>query len=118
MADRKFTLTDILDGDLPARWKGEKDRLSQFLKGVGVTGDEHSQSLYIFPQPTRDPIQYLNTLRAQVDDREHWALITGRRGAHEVPTVIAFPVSKNLRIEGLRIAQAALFIEVHSRLVS
>src|ERR1700693_5191742 len=98
-------LSSILGGDFSARWRLEKERWSQFLNGIGFTGDEHSQSLYIFPQPAPDPYRYLDGLRAQVDVKGQWSFIVGRF-ENKDPTVIAFPVNQQLTAGE---AQAALF---------
>jgi hypothetical protein len=122
MADRKSTLADLVEGDLPARWEREKDRLSQFLKGVGLTEGEHSKSLYVTPKTILRLDQFLEEFRPAVDDKGQWAFLTGKMDADQAPMAVAFPVNKKLRMGSgstlLKKSQVALFIEVHSRLVS
>jgi len=119
MAIRQLGLADIVGGDLPDRWKGGQERISHFLKSVGLTGNEHSQSLYIFPKTVFDPAQYLNDLRAQVGDEEPWIFLTGVAGDDKRPSVMAFPVNKTFHLgHSQAVHLMALFIEVHSRLVS
>jgi hypothetical protein len=124
MADRSFGLAEIIEGDLSQTWRREKGRLARFLKGVGLTGDELSQSLYIMPKYSFDPDQYLHGFDdAQLDNDAQWAKIIGPRGPNQPSIVLAYPVSKKVRIAGGGSRQAVcnslltLFVEVHSRLV-
>jgi hypothetical protein len=116
MANDEFGLASIIDGDLSARWKSGKGRLSQFLKEAGLVEDALGQALYIFPQTTSDPARYASRLRAHIGEMARWACLTGDK------EVLAFPINTNIDISKarnpLRQSMMALFIEVHSRLVS
>ena len=80
MNDRARSLANLLDGELSLRWTRERGILSEYLRGVGLTGDEHSQSLYILPQQPADPRQYLTELRERVRDQGNWAVLEGESG--------------------------------------
>jgi hypothetical protein len=123
VADQSIGLADIINGDLSQRWKWAKGRLSNFLEDVGVTGDEHSQSLYILPQYSFEPEHYLHGLEdEQLDNDAQWAKLIGPRGPNQPSIVLAYPVSKKVRIVGMaskkavRNSMRTLFVEVHSRL--
>ena len=120
MTHRRLGLADIIDGDPSRRWNGGREKLPKFLRSVGLIGNECSQSLYIFPKRVLNPTQYGNQLHALVGEEEPWAFLTGTLG--DEPTVIAFPASKKVRAGGSKTispkAVMALFVEVHSRLVS
>ena len=120
MADPPVHLADIIEANLAENWRRHK---SLFLKSVGLVGGEHSQSLYIAPVRTLNPTQYVEDLATQVDPNERRVILVGESGqSDKSPIVLAFPVSKKVHLgespQVLRNALRALFIEVHSRLVT
>jgi hypothetical protein len=90
MADRSFGLAEIIEGDLSQTWRRDKGRLARFLKGVRLTGDEFSQSLYIRPQYSFHPDQYLQGFDdTQLDNNAQWAKLIGPRGPNQASIVLA-----------------------------
>lgn len=122
MTETIVGLANVVPGDTAAEWQAGRERLTNFLHSVGLTGGEHSQSLHIFPQLVANPEAYVTELRTKVDDGDPWMFITGSIGSAREPMVIAFPVKNGSRPNNSRIANkrilSALFVEVHSKLVS
>jgi len=122
MADRPLDLADVLGGGLGEKWRRDSGRLSRFLNSVGLTGGEHSRSLYIFPVQTSNPAHRLEELSVHIDPDEQWITLAGHREPHKTPLLLAFPVSIKFRggqsQQAFRKNHLALFIEVHSRLVT
>jgi hypothetical protein len=121
MAYRSPDLADLLGGDLADQWKRHEGSFSRFLESVGLTGDEYSQCIYIHitPAPASNPTQYLDALAKQIDPKEQWAYATLTGDLSD--SVIVFPVSKKFRCpprEAFRQTCLALFVEVHSTLVT
>ena len=121
MSNRPMEMIGLLDQGLAVRWKQAEGRLSKFLASVGLARGEHSQSLYIFPATPLDPIRYLRDIETHLEDTEQWAELIGSRDPDNTPMVLAFPVSRKVRLKGspdaLGNAVLALYVEVHSRLV-
>ena len=121
MTDQSIGFADLVDeAGLSRSWKRDKGRLSKFLRDLGLKEGEISQTLYIFAIRSMDPEKVFSELEADAD-HEHWAkLIAGRDDGSSI--VLAFPVSKNVRLDkpghALDATLSAFFIEAHSRLVA
>jgi hypothetical protein len=115
MIDRQPGLSALLKGDLSIQWTRSYQKLVGFFQMVGLKGDEDSQVLYINPIKVSDLETYLSKIR--LDKDEHWYYIGGHIGTDQV--VLAFPVNKKLKSsQASSKGPLALFIEVHSRLIS
>ena len=105
-----------LDPELANCWRSGDDQISKFLREVGLTGEEHNQALYIFPKPTANIERRIEELRIATADDGTWCFLTGETGGE--PTVIAWPVADRMAPRKTRKILLALYVEVHSRLVS
>jgi hypothetical protein len=115
MTDRPPSLSALLKGDLSVQWTQSYQKLLEFFHVIGLKGDEHSQVLYINPVTVSDLDAYVSRIR--LDKGEHWYCIGGHIDSEQV--VLAFPVGKKLKSSQVfSKGPLALFIEVHSRLIS
>src|SRR5438309_2971230 len=102
-----------LDPELAKSWRSAYGRISQFLREVGLTGEEHNQALYIFPKPTEDIERAVEELRIATADEGMWCFLGGNAGGKR--SVIAWPVARRVTPSKIFLA---LYVEVHSRLMS
>jgi hypothetical protein len=103
-----------LDAELARRWRLADGQISTFLRGVGLTGDEHHQSLYIFPQVTTNMERSNEELRVASADEGKWVFLGGQH-ADGNRSLMAWPVADGVATRKIHLA---LYVEVHSRLVS
>jgi len=106
-------LATRLNRDLAQRWRSSGDEISNFLGEVGLTGEEHSQALYILPKATENVERTIQELRVATIDEDFWCFVTAGSGDRTV--VLAWPVGHRISAQH---AASALYVEVHSRLVS
>ncbi len=111
-----YGIADFVAGDLPERWRSRRDQISVLLQQVGLSIDQHSQCISIFPKRTNDAVKTLDELRRLVDKQEPWAAITGTSGDPATPITIAFPTKSPTPTP--QKAVLALYIDIHSRLIS
>jgi SEC-C motif len=118
MTDPSSGLGRRLDVDLAIRWRSADGQIARFLRLVGVTGEEHSQALYIFPKPSADVRQTIDELCIATANDKGWLYQTGEWGGK--PFVIAWPVADHtaLTARNPKKITLALYVEIHSRLVS
>jgi hypothetical protein len=115
MVDHKPGLSALLKDNLSIQWTRSYQKLVEFFQMLDVKGDEGSQALYINPVKASDLQAYISTIRIGKD--EQWYYVGGHIGTDQV--VLAFPVNKKLKSSQVFTeAPLALFIEVHSRLIS
>jgi hypothetical protein len=114
MIDRQPGFAALLGSDLSIQWTRSYQKLVEFFQMVGLKGDEGSQSLYINPIRTSDLQGYLSKIQLSTD--EQWWYMGGHIGAEQV--VLAFPVNDKLKSSQVPKAPLALFIEIHSRLIT
>jgi hypothetical protein len=113
MANVSAGLGKRLEADLAKRWRLADGQISRFLSEVGLTGEEHNQALYIIPKPARNIEQRIEELRVATADEGNWCFLGGK--AHSKEIVIAWPVADCVTSKQVLLA---LYVEVHSRLVS
>ncbi len=105
-----------LNAELAKRWRSTDNQIARFLDEVGLTGEEHNQALYIFPKPTRNIESSIEELRIATADDGIWCFLGGEGdGKH---TLIAWPVADRVDPRKIQKIQLAMYVEVHSRLVS
>jgi hypothetical protein len=115
MANVSDRLTQDLDAELATRWRSADDQIPKFLREVGLTGEECSQSLYILPQPTENLERSIEELRFATLDDGIWCFLSGKADAEH--RLWAWPVA-DMPSKDSRKILLALYVEVHSRLVS
>jgi hypothetical protein len=102
-----------VDAELAKRWRSSNGVISNFFREVGLTGEEHSQALYIFPKTTENIGRSIDELRIATAHDGIWLYIDGNAGGRH--RLIAWPVGSYVPPKKLLFA---LYVEVHSRLVS
>jgi hypothetical protein len=107
-------LGNRLDPELAKRWRSADGQIPKFLREVGLTGEERNQALYILPKPTENIERSIEELRIATAAEGKWCFLGG--GAEDGKrVVIAWPVADRVI---RRKCLLALYVEVHSRLVS
>ena len=113
MSDESNGLSKRLDGDLARRWRSADGEITKFLRENGLTGEQHSKALYFFPRLTTNLQQSFEELRIATAKDGTWFFMTGNSNGK--PSMVAWPVADQTPPEKLLLA---LYVEVHSRLVS
>ncbi len=114
MTNASAGLGKHLNAELAKRWRSSDDQIARFLNEVGLTGDEFSEALYIQPKQTENYEISIEELRIATADEETYYCYIGLE-ADENRYLIAWPVAHPVIPKKVCLA---LYVEVHSRLVS
>lgn len=106
-------LSKRLDAELAKHWLSADGQIAQLLREVGLTGEEHSQALYIFQKDSANVHQTIDEIRVATANDGMWFYITLKHDDEN--RVIAWPVADHTPRKKMVLA---LYVEVHSRLVS
>jgi hypothetical protein len=102
-----------LDLELAKRWRSTEGQITNFLHEVGLTGEVHNQALYIFPKRTANTERSIEQLRIATADDGIWCFLSSEADGKRA--VMAWPVANHIPPKKILLA---LYVEVHSRLVS
>jgi hypothetical protein len=106
-------LSKSLDVELAKHWLSADGQITQLLREVGLTGEEHSQALYIFLKDSANVRQTIDEIRAATANDGSWFYITLKHDDEN--RVMAWPVADHTSRKKMVLS---LYVEVHSRLVS
>jgi hypothetical protein len=105
-----------LGSQLALGWRSADGKITKFLRDVGLTGEEHHQALYIYPQHTANAAHSIEQIRiATANDNRTYYFLAGKHGGKD--TVFAWPVADRKITKNTKKILLALYVDIHSRLV-